>query len=49
MKFDEDNFPIYEPCDECEHKDEKHNWCNMFDFRIIGDCWRCPIMSNKDE
>lgn len=49
MKFDEDNFPIYEPCDECEYKDKKHNWCNKFDFRIIGDCWCCPIMLNKNK
>lgn len=48
MRFDEDDFPIYEPCDRCEHNDKKHNWCNMFNFRIMSDCWCCSIILNKD-
>lgn len=33
---------IYEPCNVCRYKDKNHNYCNLYDYRIVSHHKGCP-------
>lgn len=47
MKYDNEWFQIYKPCDKCIYKHVHYNWCNILDIKLLGDMENCKHFKSE--